>query len=245
MKTGSTTKQIAKFYDQHANTYLQAGELVIQVMRPDDENAFLEYLMRQIGIGDGMRLLDGGCGIGGPAIYFAKQKNIEIECVTISEAEARIARERAAEAGATKVHVSVRDYHELAEAYPAASFDGVIFLESLGHAARPIDVLKGVHHILKPGGFLYIKDFFRRPPRDDNERPALNSMVAKLNSAYCYNTTTLDSLIELLRSRHFKIKTIARPAFAASQYYLQSFHDLFGATAQDEPVLWHEIMCVK
>jgi cyclopropane fatty-acyl-phospholipid synthase-like methyltransferase len=245
MSPAASKRKVANFYNQHAKTYLQAGEHIIQVMRPDDENAFLEYLMGQIGLSDGMRILDAGCGIAGPAIYFAKQKKIEIECITISEEEARIATARVLEEGLSNVTVAVHDYQDLLKLYPASSFDGVIFLESLGHSSRLKDALKGAFHVLRPGGFLYIKDFFRRPPQNENERAALNSIVTKLNTAYCYNTMTLDALIQALRSVHFKIQTVARPAFAASQSYLESFHELFGATPQDEPVMWHEIRCIK
>jgi len=166
-RSRNTPAQVAKFYDEHASTYLQAGEDIIQSMRPDDTTEFLEYLMRSIGIKDGMRILDAGCGSAGPALYFANHKEVQIDCLTISAMECAAAKSRALHAEAPgKVVVRHGDYHDLDKLYPQESFDAVVFLESFGHAADPLRVLGSTRNVLKPGGIVYIKDFFPVIGRD-------------------------------------------------------------------------------
>jgi len=118
-----TSERVAQFYDRHALTYFQAGEHIIQAMQLEDREAFLDYLLDKISIVDGMRLLDAGCGIAGPAISFALRKDVEIDCVTISSEEVRIGRACAEEKGVlSRVRIAQGDYHELGSIYPPASF---------------------------------------------------------------------------------------------------------------------------
>ncbi len=242
----NTPEQVAKFYDEHTNSYVQAGEDIIQSMRPDDATEFLEYLVRSIGIEDGMRILDAGCGSAGPALYFANRNDIQIECLTISAAECAVAQSKISQSNApAKIAVRHGDYHELAKHYPPAYFDAIIFLESFGHAAVPEQVLESARHVLKPGGFIYIKDFFPASGRDAAEQEIFNSIVVSIDKNYCYNTVPLDSLLSLLDNLELKLVSMNSPTFTPSLAYLESFQQVFSSRSETTPIIWLEIKCVK
>jgi len=124
-------------------------------------------------------------------------------------------------------------------------FDGIMFLESLGHSTNAQDVLSGAFHVLKPNGFIYIKDFFRRTACDTGGEQELDSVIDRLNSAYCYNVVTVQSLTDLLKATGFAVERVERINLNASRTHIEGFHELFGSTADDGPVTWFEIHCIK
>src|SRR5262249_26000618 len=141
--------------------YLEFFGESIQAHRPSREEDLLDYLMTQAGIRDGQHVLDAGCGVCGPARHFARKRQITIEAVTISPVQVQIARERNRDPGlGDRVNVTLGDFHQLAGIYGREAFDLAYFLESLSHSSRPGEVLRSVYEVLKPGGIVYIKDFF-------------------------------------------------------------------------------------
>jgi cyclopropane fatty-acyl-phospholipid synthase-like methyltransferase len=119
------------------------------------------YLLARAGIEDGMRVLDAGCGVGGPSVYFARHRDVRIEALTISPVQADLARRRARDAGVDdRVRVTCGDYHELAQHFPPESFDVAVYLESFCHSHDPRLAIRSLAPVLKTGGVIYIKDYF-------------------------------------------------------------------------------------
>lgn len=239
-------EQVAQFYDEHTAAYIEAGEDIIQSLRPDDRREFLEYLAGGIGITDGLRILDAGCGLAGPAMYFANCHDVYLDCLTISAVECAAATSRVMDAGlSAKIAVRQGDYHTLEKLYPAASFDAVIFLESLGHAADPDRVLQATSHVLKRGGSVYIKDFFLRHTVDATEQTTFRSIVESIDRNYCYNTPALAGLLSMLARAQLQVLSVSAPTFVPSRTYLDSFAQLFACASESSPIDWLEIKCVK
>lgn len=173
-------------YLAHVGTSFQAGRITAgRSMR--DSNV---WLARAAGLRRGLRVLDAGCGVCGPAIDMAQEiPGLCVVGITLVGRQATAARALVATSGLSgRVHVVQADFH--AAPFAAGSFDAVLFLESLGYAADLEQVLGGAGRVLRPGGTLYVKDVFRRVPLySDEERREL----AAFDRAFAIRTPTLDA----------------------------------------------------
>jgi cyclopropane-fatty-acyl-phospholipid synthase len=101
-----------------------------------------------------MRVLDVGCGWGSFAVHAATRHGVHVTGITLSEPQARLARERAKEAGVgDRVEFRVMDYRDLprGERYDAIASIGMV--EHVG--AAQIDVYaQQLARLLEPGGHL-------------------------------------------------------------------------------------------
>ncbi|MET0458561.1 MAG: cyclopropane-fatty-acyl-phospholipid synthase family protein, partial [Ilumatobacteraceae bacterium] len=121
----------------------------------DAQAAKHELICRKLGLDDhpGGRLLDVGCGWGSMAIHAATHHDVSVVGITISEAQAALARERVAAAGvADRVEIRLQDYRLLAgEQFDAISSIGMSEHVGEKQLARYFDVL---HAALLPQGRL-------------------------------------------------------------------------------------------
>src|SRR2546428_488247 len=120
----------------------------------------------------GMRVLDAGCGVGGPALWLAGTYGVEVLGVTLSEVQLARARKYAARRKLEHlVRFEIADFTALP--HDEAAFDVVWAQESVCHV--PADAkqrfLKEANRVLKPGGRMLMEDWFRiaRPYTADNE----------------------------------------------------------------------------
>jgi cyclopropane-fatty-acyl-phospholipid synthase len=115
--------------------------------------AKLELIASKLHLQPGMRLLDVGCGWGSFAIHAARHHGVSVLGVTISPAQAELARERVAAAGLSEqVEIRVADYREL----PSGSFDAIASIGMVEHVGEvQIDVYaRSLFELLAPGGLL-------------------------------------------------------------------------------------------
>ncbi|HZX53426.1 MAG TPA: cyclopropane-fatty-acyl-phospholipid synthase family protein [Ilumatobacteraceae bacterium] len=101
----------------------------------------------------GARLLDVGCGWGSMAIHAATKYDARVVGITISQAQAELARQRVAEAGVTdRVEIRLQDYRDLSgEQFDAISSVGMS--EHVGHA-KLSTYLETLRSVLVPQGRL-------------------------------------------------------------------------------------------
>src|SRR5690242_15666952 len=79
----------------------------------DAQYAKCDLVARKLGLGEGMRVLDVGCGWGTFALYAARTYGVRVVGVTLSQEQAAFARKRMAEAGvAGQVEIRVQDYRD-------------------------------------------------------------------------------------------------------------------------------------
>jgi len=113
----------------------------------------LETVCRKLELTAGERVLDVGCGWGSFPIHAARRHGVDVVGITLSEPQARLARERAAAAGvAGRVEIRVMDYRELrGERFDAIASIGMV--EHVGSAR--IDLYaQQLAGLLGPGGRL-------------------------------------------------------------------------------------------
>jgi SAM-dependent methyltransferase len=84
---------------------------------------------------------------------------VVVDAVTISEVQAGVGRSLIkAEGLADRISVHLEDFHRTS--FEAERFDGAMFLESFGYTDAPNELCLELWRVLKPGGFVYMKDLF-------------------------------------------------------------------------------------
>jgi cyclopropane-fatty-acyl-phospholipid synthase len=119
----------------------------------DAQRTKLELVARKLGLEPGMRVLDVGCGWGSFAIHAAREHGVSVLGVTLSQAQAELARKRVGEAGlGEQVEIRVTDYRQL----PNASFDAITSIGMAEHVGeRQINLYaRSLFALLRPGGRL-------------------------------------------------------------------------------------------
>jgi cyclopropane-fatty-acyl-phospholipid synthase len=113
----------------------------------------LETVCRKLALSAGERVLDVGCGWGSFPVHAALRHGVHVVGITLSEPQARRARERAEQAGvADRVEIRVMDYREL----QGESFDAIASIGMVEHvgALRIDEYARQLAGLLAPGGRL-------------------------------------------------------------------------------------------
>ena len=176
-------------YLTHVGTTFQAGRITAGTSMRESN----VWLARAAGLEPGQRVLDAGCGVCGPAIDIAREiAGVRIVGITLVRRQATAAAALIAQAGLSdRLHVVHGDYH--APPFADASFDAVLFLESIGYAAGFVPLFDSVRRLLRPGGSLYVKDVFRREPLWSDQE---GEELAQFDRIYAQRTPALTECAE-------------------------------------------------
>jgi cyclopropane-fatty-acyl-phospholipid synthase len=113
----------------------------------------LDLVASKLELKPGMHLLDVGCGWGSFAIHAARDHGVTVTGITLSPAQAELARERVAQTGLEEqVEIRVADYRRL----PPSSFDAIASIGMAEHVGESrIDLYaRSLFGLLRPGGLL-------------------------------------------------------------------------------------------
>ncbi len=242
---------VERYYDEWTGRYMDVYGDMIQAFRSSEDAGTLDYIANSIGFAKGDRVLDAGCGVGGPARYFTKKYGVEVDGVTISQVQVDTAAEKNRAAGLTdKVRIQKGDFHQLASFFPPEQFDKVLFLESLGHSQNPAAVLKEAFELTKPGGYVYIKDFYFKETYNPEYQEYIDRLVNNINKAYSYNTLDLNVVLGGLRKAGYEVVYMRPIAIEHDIEVRSDFESQFGIDlfegGRDFPYAdWLEIKCWK
>jgi SAM-dependent methyltransferase len=132
-------------------------------------------LVKAIGIGPGMQVLDLGCGDGTTALPAARL-GADVLGVDIARNLVDAATRRAAEAGLANCRFQQGDASNLS-ALENKSFDRVTSIFGAMFAPRPVDVAREMVRVTRPGGRIVMGNWI---PGD----PTLVAQILKISSAY-------------------------------------------------------------
>jgi tocopherol O-methyltransferase len=129
------------------------------------------FLAERAEITASCRVLDAGCGVGGSAIWLARERRASVVGITLDPGQVELARGFAEQQGVSGVAFGVMDF--AATTFPTHAFDVVWNLESLSHCAEPLTYLEHVHELLRDGGRFACADFFRGSAGDPADCEAM------------------------------------------------------------------------
>lgn len=252
----STPSEVADFYNLYNDKFLQVYGEVIQAYRTTDVSKLLDYEIASIGFEKGMRVCDAGCGVCGPATYFADKCEVQVDAVTVSKVQVEEAHKNIVAKNLTgKVRVYQADYHKLEDQFGLEQFDLVYFLESFGHSFNHALAIESAWNVLKPGGTLYIKDLFRRLAFYPEHQAKIDYEIERINQAYRYNIAELNAVLDALRKQGFVIMFLKTIDLKLEEFenltISNDFQELTGIAKIDDwenyvfPIDFFEIKCYK
>ena len=156
-------------YDPRENLRLQ-----------DQASTLAELLHSDTAYAEGSSVLEAGCGVGAQTIALAANSpRALITSIDVSEASVAEATKAVRAAGIGNVTLRQADIFDLP--FPAESFDHVFVCFVLEHLTRPMEALRSLKQILKPGGSITVIEgdhgstYFH--PDSDYARRAVHCLV--------------------------------------------------------------------
>jgi cyclopropane-fatty-acyl-phospholipid synthase len=122
-----------------------------------------ELICRKLDLGEGMRLLDVGCGWGGMAMHAARHHGASVVGVTLSRRQVEWAQKAVADAGlADRVEIRLQDYRDVLD----GPFDAISSIGMFEHVGlRNLGLyFRRLYRLLRPGGRL-LNHGISRPAR--------------------------------------------------------------------------------
>lgn len=234
-------------YLQHLGTTWQAGYWGSQGSKASN----LELAARAR-IAPSMRILDAGCGVGGPALDIARAyPDVHVDGLNLCQRQLEHARAAVEESGLqARVKLHQGDFHCLP--FQDGCFQRVLYLETSGYAYDRRALFREAYRVLQDGGMVYIKDVFRRPgPLRASQWTELN----QFDRLYAQRTPTLEETLAALVESGFEIEEWADITGQTSMehYHLAmgdarqptSFGLAHGLTFRDLPLYFADLLAVK
>jgi cyclopropane fatty-acyl-phospholipid synthase-like methyltransferase len=218
-KTFGHTESVGAFYNDTTDKFLEVYGEVIQAFRTKNVNDYLDYTIESAELKDGQLILDAGCGVGGPASYFASKLNVTIEGLTISNVQAEKSKKVIADKTLKgTVNIQQGDYHQMLSIFGNERFDRILFLESFGHSTHQVQLIESAYACLKPGGILYIKDLFKREHPNAEDGAKIDAIIAEINKAYCYNVADFSVIMQTIRRLNFLLLSVKTPEVKTEEF---------------------------
>lgn len=120
------------------------------------------WLLEKVGFQPGDHLLDAGCGVGFGCITLARELDVRVSGISISEKEIEVARRHLSRENLKgEVDFRLRSYDQLL----GEKFNTIIAVESLKHSPNLEHSLSVLLASLKPGGkLIVVEDMYSGPP---------------------------------------------------------------------------------
>jgi len=118
------------------------------------------YLAAKMSLSPGMKVLDVGCGVGGPAREIARFADVSIVGLNNNDFQIQRARKYTKDAGLQgQVTFAKGDFMKLSEQFGENSFDAVYAIEATVHAPTWQGVYSEIKKVLKPGGIFGVYEW--------------------------------------------------------------------------------------
>jgi tocopherol O-methyltransferase len=167
-----------------------------------------EIMMTMAAIKQSDQVLDAGCGVGGSAIYLAKNAGCSVTGISLSERQVKQAIENAEKNGVDGlIDFKVMDY--CATDFPNNSFDVIWGCESICYAEDKQKFINEAYRVLKPGGRLVIADGFVTRYAN-NDHPTIRKWLDGWQVNYLETPRRFSNLLELACFSDVKHENISK-----------------------------------
>lgn len=188
------------------------------------------HIARKLCLEPGMHVLDIGCGWGGMALTLARDHDVQVTGITLSENQLRTARSRADKAGlAERISFRLEDYRAT-----KGTFDRIVSVGMLEHVGVPnyAQYFKRVSDMLAPEGVALIHSICRSAPPNAHDPwlnkyifpggyvPSLSELALPMERAGLWQTD-----IEILRLHYARTIRHWRDRFHAHQDAISDTYD--------------------
>jgi cyclopropane-fatty-acyl-phospholipid synthase len=214
-----TDMQYSCAYFEHADATLEEAQL-----------AKKRHIAAKLDLRPGQSVLDIGCGFGGLSLYLARNFDVDVLGITLSEEQHAIATERAHAEGLDRhVHFELRDYRDLSERFDRIVSVGMFEHVGVNHYRTFFDK---VARLLKPDGAMLLHSigrfgvpvatnaFIRRHIFPGGYIPALSEVFAPIERA---GLMTGD--VEILRLHYAETLKHWRRRFLANRERIRAIYD--------------------
>jgi len=121
----------------------------------DQASTLVELLHSDTAYAEGSSVLEAGCGVGAQTVTLASNSpKALITSIDVSEASIAEAEKAVRTAGIKNVTLRQADIFHLP--FPPESFDHVFLCFVLEHLAQPVEALRALKYVLKPGGTITV-----------------------------------------------------------------------------------------
>ncbi|MGH1490092.1 MAG: class I SAM-dependent methyltransferase [Acidimicrobiales bacterium] len=156
--------------DEVEANYNAIGIHVIEQMYGDDFLSFggtdtTDVLADRAGIGAGSRVLDVGCGLGGPAFHLAQTRRATVAGIDLVDLNIESATKRAAARGLSH-QVEFRVANALDMPFADESFDVVFGQDAWCHVPGKAALIAECARLVRPGGAIAFSDWLQVGPMD-------------------------------------------------------------------------------
>ena len=182
IKSMKLYSRVERIYDELRHAGIGADDpLRVADLLPFDQYHYfgaqaVDEAIRALAIGAKSRVLDVGSGLGGPARYIADQTGCRITALELQSDLDQVARSLTARCG-----LAGRVEHVLGDVMTAdleaGGYDAVVSWLALYHIADPNRLFARLNGALRPGGMIYVEDFFRHGDFSADEQPVLAEVI--------------------------------------------------------------------
>jgi sterol 24-C-methyltransferase len=195
------------------------------------------YLASQIGIKEGMTVLDVGCGIGGPAREIVKFTGANVIGLNNNDYQIQRAIHYTEQSGlASKLHFVKGDFMQMK--FPDNGFDAVYAIEATVHAPELEGVYREVFRVLKPGGIFGVYEWLMTENFDSNNYEHRKIRIGIEQGDGISNMVKVSEGLQAIKNAGFELvlheDLAARPdsipwyyPLAGSLRHTQTFWDIF------------------
>ncbi|CAF9923927.1 MAG: Delta(24)-sterol C-methyltransferase [Heterodermia speciosa] len=125
------------------------------------------FLAHMMGLRDGMKVLDVGCGVGGPAREIAKFSGVNITGLNNNDYQIERATRYAQKEGLSN-QLSFRKGDFMQMSFPPETFDAIYAIEATVHAPSLEGVYSQIFRVLKPGGVFGVYEWLMTDDYDNS-----------------------------------------------------------------------------
>jgi len=166
------------------------------------------FLAQKLRVNDMDRVLDMGCGIGGPMRSVVRATGANVTGLTINEHQ--VARGREITRKQTpwmqkRCHFSVQDYLDV-KGLEENAYDAAYYMESSLHCEDRSKTFKEAFRLLKPGGRLVALEYVTLDGWKPEDPEQQELMKLHLHGNGCARTPTIEEDLAMFRSAGFEVQ---------------------------------------